>query len=89
MYEFCDPKALTDEELFERIRKINQLISFEIQMGHNSMVRNMELTVAILLEEHEYRASLKAKTNEEEMKKQRGDKEVPRNLSFGKIEGEE
>lgn len=87
MNEFFDPKSLSDEELFERVRKISMLMSYEIQMGHNNMVNSMDMTMAILMEELEYRERKKAKLKEEEMRKIKSE-ERKISMEFGKIEGE-
>lgn len=70
MYEIMDPKKLSDEEVQQKCRKLNQMIMAYRQTGHMAMIQSMEITLAILEEEWEYRMHMKADSIEKERNKQ-------------------
>lgn len=55
MYGIFDPKDLSEAELQDRIQRARHFIGVQIDMGHNSLVDSLNLTLAVLEEEHEYR----------------------------------
>jgi len=69
MYDIFNPKDLSDDDLFERIQKANHFLGVHISQGHDSLVHNLHILIAVMEEEQEYR-SLKRKTeHEDEIKK--------------------
>ena len=50
-----DPKDFSDTELFDRAMKARHMISVAIQGGHEELIHSIEITLAVIEEEQEYR----------------------------------
>lgn len=68
MYDIFNPKDLSDDELQERIQKARHFAGLHIDAGHNSLVDSIELTLAVMEEEQEFRTLKKREDYQKEMK---------------------
>lgn len=69
MYDKLDLDNLTDDQLYDKIQKLNRMVSYYIGIGMTSMVESVELNMAMLQEEHEYRMKMKVENANREREK--------------------
>jgi len=82
MFELSDMKLLTDEELFNRIMKLRRYL-FQSQ-NHPEMMYSIEITLAVLEEEKEYRDLRKINTETEKRNKKNKNTDMYP-INFGKV----
>lgn len=71
MYDIFDPKDLDDDELLARIQRARHFIGVHVSEGHDSLVHSIELTLAVMEEEQEYRAKKRQEDHVADMKKRK------------------
>jgi len=69
MYEIFDPSKMSDQELDERRYKVTNMIMSYRRTGHIQLVESLEMTLAVMEEEWEYRMGRKAEEAEKERKR--------------------
>ena len=77
-HPFFDPKSLTDDELLDKLRKIDEYYQMQHNLGHESAVHSAEMIRDALMNERERRLQV-AKSQEDK-------KMSPPNKSNGSIE---
>lgn len=93
MYDVFDPTSLSDEELYDRIIKARGLVSTYMQSGYIAMAHSIEMTLAVMDEEREYRMFQQRERQAEEAKRRtiRNPNETyvekSPHITLGKIEG--
>ena len=82
-----DPKELSDDELEAKISRAYNYLSNEIRYGHDAMIQSIEMTLAILEEEKEYRFLRRMEKEAEKERERKKSYDGP--LNAGLIDGEE
>jgi len=69
MYDFFDPTKLQDKEIEEKRYKLTNMVMAYRNSGHIHLVDSLELTLAVLEEEWEFRLAKKAAMVDSDRKK--------------------
>lgn len=64
MYPIFDPSKLDDEQLFNKLQEVRMHLGQHTNLGHDSLIHSMEISIAVMEEELETR-QLKAQTDRE------------------------
>lgn len=69
MYPIFDPSKMSDDDLFNKMQEARMYLGHHINLGHDSLVHSMEVTIAVIEEELEARQLKSLADKEKEHRK--------------------